>query len=695
MKLRRLLERCVAGAAIGGLAAVAVIGAEYGLVGGHFSQSTPTLRDSLLLFILLVAMVTWPALAAGAALGVAWPRVAAALRRSAPWRTVAVVTLAAVVLAGTGLGITVPEVLELRLARTALLAVGWVGLWAGLRLAVEPRADRPAIPIRAALPLLLRAAAVVAVLLLWSTAFAAFRLDSAQTTRAAALQHAPISGVLLQQVQQVVDLDGDGYSPVFGGGDCDDHAPSRHPSAVEIAGNAIDEDCDGDDLAMSSVALAAADRVEAARVQGASAAAHATSPSIPAPDPIPSIPQSETPDPWTRPVPRRSVILITVDTLRADYVGALGRTPSPTPHIDAVAADGVVFTNARAQGPMTKASVASMMAGVYFSEVHRSTHAWVKVLPANELLAEHAHDAGYRTVGVASHWYLSDLNGWEQGFDRLHNVARENLDRLWHADHATDLAIIELERLVKEGGVPFLLWLHLLDPHHPYVPHESLSQDDPRGLPGFTPGDTKEERYLAEIIWTDRQVGRVLRWLTAHQIDDEVVVVIHSDHGEGFGEHGYEYHGQSLLDDQLRVPVIIRAPGVPASRIDAPISLLDLNATLVALVEQVPLSEQPVDTATPGRPSSLWPAMYGQPLPERPIFAEMVQDDNHSHQVAVVDDHRKLVHSFTHNTWELYDLTADPGEQRNLYEVEPRESARLRRLLRRFERDGLHPVEPQ
>ncbi len=638
----------------------------------------PSSRDLALVGLTLATLTLWPAAligAVGAALG--W-----ALRRgpgafiSAGW-----LKGRALLLAGVGIvtvaaaAANMPGLEDTTEARQIGFAGAWLVLWVVLMWLGRPDRQNPRrrSDTRTDAPPALswwlgRAAMALILLLIWGGQFVLLRWDEAPRLRALVLNHVPLTGLVGRHLQSLFDLDGDGHSAYFGGGDCAGDNPAVHPSAREIAGNGVDEDCDGQDLPIGVVLDDAR-----ASVQRAAAAAQSSAARLDAQRAGRALSRP--------PLARLPVVLITVDTLRPDILGAWGASPSPSPHLDALARRGVVFERAWAQAPLTKASVSSMMTGRYFCELPRSRARFTRIFDKNIMLAEVMGEQGYATEAVTSHPYLSERYGFDQGFDGFECVSQRR--ERWNSDRAVDAALARLERLDSPDAAPWFLWLHLIDPHHPYEPHEE-SAALARSL-SLTPDDSAMGRYLLEVAWVDAQLGRLFDAMERRGTFERAMVVVHSDHGESFGEHGLKHHGQAPFEEQIRAVLVVSAPGVAPGRRQEPVMLMDLAPTLTAMALQTPLEAHPAlgDPAL-GRPISLWPTLLGEPLPKRPIFAERPGERGRVRRLAVLDDPWKLTHAPDLDTWTLHDLSADPGELRDRMDDEPEQAARLQRLLRRF-----------
>ncbi len=476
-------------------------------------------------------------------------------------------------------------------------------------------------------------------------------IDARGTIKKALLHQTLVFQPLVIVAQPLFDADGDGYAGLLGGGDCDDDNPDVHPGAREIPRNSIDDDCFGGDSPGKP------------------------QPKLPAPEPPPAEPGAVGAPLASRP----HIVLITVDTLRADRLGYAGYARDSTPNLDQLAHSGLRFTWAFSQGPQTKASMPSMFIGRYYSEVDRSPDLWATVHPENVTLAERLQAAGYHTAGIPSHRFFLPGYGLDQGFTEWDlSIVRRYQKRIPHVisgNLVTDAALKWLAGRPEDP--PFFLWLHYIDPHHFYQDHEDIDY-----------GTEPEDLYDEEIRYTDRQIGRLLRWLDASPFAEDTYVIVQSDHGEGFYEHGYRYHGQHLYNDQVRVPLIIAGPGLPSRQIDQPVAMIDIVPTVLELVGlDIPSDLQGVSLVPYGTRAT--------PPKHPPVFVEMVKDATHSDRRAIIDWPWKLHYGITFDEYQLYDLSRDPHEQEELSERHPEVFERLQNRLRQWMSEEVEPARPR
>ncbi len=452
-------------------------------------------------------------------------------------------------------------------------------------------------------------------------------------TLLALTEHTTGARVLLTLGRALRDSDGDGYSAFLGGPDCDDSNPAVHPGAPEIPGNGIDDNCLGGDRA------AVADR---------------------APEPQPAATVAH-------PKFDGNVILLAIDTLRADRLGVAGYRrddKSLTPRLDQFAEQSVYFTHVFAQAPNTPRSFPSIFTSRYPSQVDvdKQFKNYSDLEPDNLLVYEVLQQAGYLTTGFSSHFFFTEERGIRQGFTEYNNEGALDIAGSNHDTASPRIVPRVEERLAELAAHPeqkFVMFVHLFEPHSTYMKHDGFPITLHK-IPGLV------QKYDYEIAFVDQYVGRILDAIDKDGLADKTMVVIFSDHGEAFGVHRFAgqamfFHGQTLYAELLRVPLLIRMPGVAPRKVDDPAMLLDVAPTVVdALGVDVP-------PAFEGR--SLMPYLRGDPVKPRPAYAELLPAPSWNHAAKMVvsaDGRYQLIYVISDKRWELYDLVDDPEERHDL-----------------------------
>ena len=356
---------------------------------------------------------------------------------------------------------------------------------------------------------------------------------------------------------------------------------------------------------------------------------------------------------------RPNVLLITIDTLRADRLGCYGYGLAHTPAVDGLARDGVRCTDAATSAPITLPAHTSIMTGLYPPAHGVRDNGNYTLGPEATTLAERLKPAGWRTGAFVSAAVLARRYGLDQGFDVYD-------DDLWAEDEpemfmirerpaarTADRALAWLEEGQKTRQ-PFFLWVHFFDPHQPY------------NLRSFDLAAMTATPYDAEIAEADRGVGRLIDWLREHGQLDDTLVVLTADHGESLGEHGEPTHGVFIYDATIHVPLIWRLPRVfpPGTRYDGPVRHIDIVPTILAIL------------GLPGRETTQGTDLLGAlqkrtPPPDLTQYSEArlaEEGFGMAPLFGVRHDGRKWIQA-PHP--ELYDLRGDPGELRNLYPEEP------------------------
>ena len=393
---------------------------------------------------------------------------------------------------------------------------------------------------------------------------------------------------------------------------------------------------------------------------------------------------------------RPALVLVSIDCLRADHVGAYGYALPTTPEIDAVATEGTVFENAFSTAPWTLPSHMSMLTGLVPS-LHGATK-WEKLSSSVDYLPELLGRSGYRSAGIVSWVYLSQAYGFERGYDSYQVLDRPE------AGDIVDRAIAELHR---GRGQPQFLFAHLWDAHWPYMPNAedlALVGGRPRDISSLyefirDAAPTNDEReleeivrlYDAEIVFADRELGRLFREMKTLGLWENTLLVITSDHGEAFREHGHWQHSQTLYDELTRVPLIVKWPGqAEPGRESAPVSLVDLFVTFAeAAGIEVP--------AGGGSGALARRSLTAPPDENRTVLSEVSwrSPTGSSIKVALRDRSRKYIATLSGpagddlaatevENEELYDLAKDPKELENLAGRDADAVNRFRAELRSF-----------
>jgi arylsulfatase A-like enzyme/Flp pilus assembly protein TadD len=309
------------------------------------------------------------------------------------------------------------------------------------------------------------------------------------------------------------------------------------------------------------------------------------------------------PEAGASPSPIRTVVLITIDTLRADRVGAYGWTAARTPAMDTLAARGVRFTRAFATAPITLPSHASLLTGLY-PPGHGSRHNGMRMSGQPATVATVLREQGWAAGAFVGAFPLDRRFGLDRGFERYGDRMPRGADgRLLNERPGRAVVDEALEWMRGIGDRPCLLWVHLFEPHAPYEP------DPARGPAGrLQPASV---RYDDEVARADGEIGRLVEGLG--QRAATALVIVAGDHGEAFGEHGEIAHSVFLYDTTLRVPLIIAGPGFGAGAPDADVSLVDV---LPSVLDALGLPKRDVDGV------SLLPLVKGDALGPRNLYAE-------------------------------------------------------------------------
>lgn len=453
-------------------------------------------------------------------------------------------------------------------------------------------------------------------------ALSAFTFGARQTVAAAVFNRTVVSRHLARGLQRAVDLDRDGYSAVFNGGDCNDRDAHVHPGAFDVPGNGVDENCTGRDAVRHSE-----------DGDGALAA-------------VP--PEFEGRKP--------SFLLLSIDAMRPDHMGCYGYRRPTTPHLDAFAAGAARFTNAWCTSPRSLRSFASIWTGRYASQVDWGTDNQFPALEASNItLAERLHDAGYATTMFNNADYFGRTQGFFQGFDESHETTGMKDDVNPTVDAAANWM-----RAQSGKEPPFFLWIHLMEPHDPY-----RDLTEPRDF-----GHGMVDRYDEEIARADLAAQRLIEaadWYQAQHPERPMVVALMGDHGEGHNEHGVWHHSLDLHDEAARVPLIIRGPGIAPGVRPALASLMDIHPTFLNLAGLQPSVPMPARSLVPPLVDASMPITG--PRWRDHVYAEVTPDGLYPmEQKALWAPPYTLLWDVRRGTWELFDTVRDPRQLRNLFD---------------------------
>jgi arylsulfatase A-like enzyme/Flp pilus assembly protein TadD len=381
------------------------------------------------------------------------------------------------------------------------------------------------------------------------------------------------------------------------------------------------------------------------------------------------------PSPSKEPSHARHLVIVTIDTLRADRVGVYGYKGGATPHLDALARDGAMAPQASAHVPLTRPSHVTLFTGRLPSETGIRDNISPAVVQGLPVLAEVLKKAGFATAAFVSSVVLDSSSGLDRGFDTYDDEiagaggGAEFLNTLQRKGDATTtdaIAWLEKTRRASPPGRVFL-WLHLYDPHDPYEPPE--------------PWATRfaSHPYDGEVAFADDLVGRLDDALARLGLKDQTALLVTSDHGEGLGDHGETLHGFFAYETTLHVPFLVRGPSiVPGKRLSGTVALVDVFPTALEL-----LGLPPLPAALSGR--SLAPELRGGGArAEAAVYAESLVPLLHfgwSDLRVLRDGRYKYIQA---PRAELYDLANDPGETSNLASAQASRAGVMRAALGKY-----------
>lgn len=382
-----------------------------------------------------------------------------------------------------------------------------------------------------------------------------------------------------------------------------------------------------------------------------------------------------------------NVVVITIDTLRADHLGVYGDKDIQTPSIDQLARSGARFTHAYTPVPITLPAHTSIFTGSYPMATGMHDFSGNKLSPKIPTLATVLSRNGYQTAAFIGAAVLDSRFGLNQGFAtyfdhfNFNRLDETNLDQ---AERRGDVVMNEALAWMKSrsfhSGQPFFLWVHLYDPHFPYTPPEPYATR------------YRTHPYDGEIAFADAQVGRLLAYLKEQRLDADSVIVLAADHGEGLGEHGEKTHGFFVYNSTLHVPLLIKIPGGAPRVIEDGVSLVDIMPTVL---QELRISVPPT---VQGRSLlSLILGRIGQPSGSASqLYSETYLPLLHFHWSQLRAYQSRGLKYIDAPRPELYDTRTDPRELKNLYTARQSDAHEMHdslfSLLRRFTPAGGNTV---
>lgn len=467
-----------------------------------------------------------------------------------------------------------------------------------------------------------------------------------RSASANASEASSVSAASVQVLRELTDVDRDGASSAFGEKDCAPLDPSRHPGAREIPGNRVDEDCSG------------GDRVRSER-SGAPPTTYGGN--------------------YASKARRRHVVLVVVDSLRADHLSPYGYQHDTTPYLNALAKEAWLFERAFAQATNTSLSVPSLSSGLDPGSFDwKQGRHYPEPLHPPPTLQKVLRDAGYHTAVSLNARMNQRIPALRWDYESVlvtPKAADWNSAEYSLANAATALSAARAE------DKPLLLTLILDGVHTPYIGGKG------RALPTFPASDPEVTAYDRGISQVDQTLAALVGLLETNELWDETVFVLTADHGEEFGEHGERLHSTSCHGETVHVPLVLRIPGEPARRVATPVALLDVVPTLLEVLG-LPQALDGLDGQ-----SLLLPALHPHRVdPERPITCSIYQVfcKNPDFFIrSVRSGHLALMHEFLHERTTLYDTARDPNELQDLWQrsesgggVPPQRAEALLRMLR-------------
>jgi choline-sulfatase len=378
----------------------------------------------------------------------------------------------------------------------------------------------------------------------------------------------------------------------------------------------------------------------------------------------------------TRPAEPLNVILLIVDAMRADMPWA-GYPRETAPNLTAIEKQSVSYTKAHSVASYTAKSVAALLSGQYPSSLKRSGYFFTKYPESDLFFPELLQQAGIHTMATHAHQYMNPKNGLAQGFVDWQLVKGISFHNKYDAnvtsDKVTPLAISQLEAAPPDKR--FFMYVHYMDPHDTYMSHKEAPKW----------GKRQRDKYDQELFFTDLWVGKFLDYCRTQPWWEKTALVVTSDHGEAFGEHGRYRHAFEIWEMLVHVPMFFRVPGAPPHRIDVPRSHIDIAPTVLDLMS--------VEPAPEFRGKSLVPELFGAEPEARPVLIDLPADSNNMERRALISGDYKLLVYEKEWRFALYNLEQDPGEKHDLRKQEPEKFQEMKALYRKVW-DAIPKVKP-
>ncbi|MFO0658215.1 MAG: sulfatase [Polyangiaceae bacterium] len=347
-----------------------------------------------------------------------------------------------------------------------------------------------------------------------------------------------------------------------------------------------------------------------------------------------------------------NVVLITIDSLRADMPWA-GYPRAIAPRLTELESKSISYTNAYALSSYTSMSVGGFLAGEYPGAVKRDGYFFGSYPKDVLMFPERLQAAGIRTMGAFAHKYFTPkAAGFEQGFDVYKLV--EGLK--WDATTDPNVTAPKHEALAEEilgdpanTGKQFFAWFHFMDPHDQYVQHKETQEW----------GKKARDHYDSEVEYTDQHLGKLFDFITKQPWGENTAIVISADHGESFGEHNVYRHGFELYQNLIRVPWFFYVPGAKAKRIDVPRSHVDMAPTILELMG--------VKADPPLRGTSRKAEIFGEKEPDAcDVIVDLPRTSDNDRRRALISGKYKVIAFGDDSSFQVFDIEADPEEKRNL-----------------------------